>query len=471
MKRTLLAPLASLAACSLLLTTGQAVARDADPHPDPAVSPVKEDSYFPAVGDPSVDVLHYGLDLDWRDKQRRLAGTATLAFRSPRAQDQVQLDLDRHLAVSSVELDGAAVSFTHPGKDLVVETGALERDSRHTLVIAYAGKAKPYEFPGSRGDIPALGWTTVHGGEVWSMQEPYGAFTWYPSNDQPSDKATYDLAITSRKDWTGVSNGRLASSTVAGARRTTRFRLDSPASTYLVTIAIGPYKRYTDTGPHGLPITYWVRAGDRDLLPILRQTPAILRWLEEKVGRYPFDRAGTVVVPASSAMETQTMVTMGNRLGYDRRLFRSDLMHEYAHQWYGDTVTPDDWKHLWLNESFAMYLQIRWEISHGVRTATSWHTSLDTYDQEFRTVGGPPGSYRPEEFGSGSVYYSGARMLFRLREKIGGGRFDKLLRSWPQQHRFGTVDRNDWIRYAEQQTGQHLRRFVNHWLDAKRSPR
>ncbi|WP_148615971.1 M1 family metallopeptidase [Nocardioides rubriscoriae] len=471
MKRSVIA---AVVACVLVLpptSTSPWRSAAAASSDDAAVSRVKEDSYYPAIGDPSVDVLHYGLVLDWDDADSVLTGTATLRLRSPRAQESIRLDLNSHLRVDTVTLDGAAVGFSHPDKNLVVESGALAANSRHVLVVTYAGSPEPYDFPGSRGDIPALGWTTRPDGQVWSMQEPYGAFTWYPSHDQPSDKATYDLTVTSRADWVGVANGELRSNTVTSGRRTTHFRLASPTASYLVTIAIGPYRRYTDQGPHGLPVTYWVRPVDRDVLPTLRRTPAMLRWLERVLGRYPFDRAGAVVVPAASAMETQTLVTMGADLKRHGQTFASDLLHEYAHQWYGDTVTPDDWKHLWLNESFAMYVQIRWEVAHGVRSATDWRTSLDLYDQDYRTVGGPPGSYKRSEFGSGSVYYSGARMLFRLRERLGAATFDRLLRAWPQQHRFGSVDRGDWIRFAERVTGSPLGRFVNRWLDAERSPR
>ena len=465
---------AALVACCLVLPPASATRSGPAPS-DPAVSQVREDSYYPAIGDPSVDVLHYDLVLDWDDVDRVLTGTATLTFRSPRDQAAVRLDLDSHLSVDALTLDGTAVEFTHPGKNLLVDSGALARGSRHTLVVMYAGKPVPYDFPGSRSDIPGLGWTSTRTGEVWSMQEPYGAFTWYPSNDQPSDKATYDLTITTRDDWVGVSNGELSSNTVSDVdgveRRTTHFRMRSPAASYLVTIAIGPYRRYTDTGPHDLPITYWVRPSDRDLLPLLRKTPDMLRWLERVLGPYPFDRAGTVVVPSDSAMETQTLVTMGAGLGRDETLFTKDLLHEYGHQWYGDTVTPDDWKHLWLNESFTMYVQIRWEIAHGIRSAAEWHAILEQYDQQYRTTGGPPGSYARSEFGSGSVYYCGARMLFRLRDRLGAATFDRLLRTWPQRHRFGSADRDDWIRYAENLTDTKLRGFVDRWLDAKTSPR
>jgi aminopeptidase N len=321
----------------------------------------------------------------------------------------------------------------------------------------------------TRSDFSTVGWTIRPTGQVWTMQEPWGAFTWYPVNDHPSDKAYYDITVRTKKAWRGVSNGGLRRNVVFGGLRTMRWHLASPAASYLITIAIGPYRLHRDTGPHGLPVTYWVRPTDRSSLPTLRRTPRMLRWLEHRVGRYPFDRAGVVVVPSNSAMETQTIVTMGNKV-VSRYYGGGDLLHELAHQWYGDTVTPDNWPDLWLNEGFAMYLQIRWEVAQGERTMKSWRRYLEDTDQRWRDDYGPPGRYDKHSWGSINVYYCAALMLDRLRAKIGAADFRRLLRSWPQQHRYADVDRHDWVAWLDAVTGRDLRHFVHRWLDSYDSP-
>ena len=85
-------------------------------------------------------------------------------------------------------------------------------------------------------------------------------------------------------------------------------------------------------------------------------------WLEERLGPYPFDTLGFVLVDSQSGMETQTMITLGNT---DYTPSAAVLVHEMAHQWYGDQVTPDDWRDVWMNEGMAMYLQGMWEAEHG----------------------------------------------------------------------------------------------------------
>jgi aminopeptidase N len=302
------------------------------------------------------------------------------------------------------------------------------------------------------------------------MQQPFGAFTWYPANDHPSDKATYDVTITAPGDSVGVFNGKLLDRRTVAGRTVTRWHLGSPSASYLTTIAIGNYSRYRDTGPHGLPISYWVEPRDRDLLPLLRKTPSMIGWLETRLGRYPFRRVGAVVVPSQSAMETQTLVTMGRALGRSPLLFVNDLLHEYVHQWYGDSVTPDNWKDVWLNESFAMYVQIRYEVSQGTATMSHWRRTLHDYDQFLRRQYGPPGEFDRSDFGSTNVYFCGAYMLDQLRAKIGNRLFAEVLRTWPAQHRNDNVDRGDWIRWLNGVTQRNLRPFVTTWLTSERTP-
>ena len=452
------------------LALGAAVPAHAAGDRSAAVSTPREDPYYPAKGDPGVDALHYGLRLHWNAATRVLTGVATVRFRATADQSTIQLDLGRTLAVRRVRLDGRRASFSHRGKNLVVDTGPLAADSRHTVVVSYRGTPKPVPAPSTRSDVERVGWTTTARGEVWTMQEPFGAFTWYPVNDHPSDKAFYDVRVSAPRGMVGIFNGRLTERRTAGRRTVTRWHLDSPAASYLTTVAIGDYVRYRDRGPRDLPITYWLPRRDQRALPELRRTPALIRWLEARLGPYPFDRIGAVVVPNRSAMETQTLVTMGSRLIADRRDFRAVLVHEYAHQWYGDTVTPDSWPDLWMNEAFATYLQFRWEVSRGWTTMEEVRELLTDLDPDLRLEDGPPGAYDRDEFADLCVYYCGALMLDRLRDLLGADVFDQVLRDWPQQHRDANVDRSDYIAWVDEQTGRDVGPFLTEWLTSPTTP-
>lgn len=436
-----------------------------------AASATLEDSVYPDIGDPTVDALHYGLDLRWSRASKRLEGVATIRFRVARpATKGFPLDFGHTLSTSRVRLDGKDVTArtAHRGDQLLVDRPVAATGALHTLEVEYAGYPEPTQAPTDRADIPGLGWTTLPNGQVRSMQEPYGAFTWYPVNDQPSDKAFYDLRIDAPGKWVGVSNGRLVSRRSAGGRTITRWHLEHPAASYLVTIAIGPYRRYADTGPHSLPISYWVRDSDKAVLPILRKAPGAIRFLERRLGPLPSKSMGFVVVPQDSGMETQDMITLGiARTRYDNGQV---VTHELSHQWYGDAVTPRDWRDVWMSEGMAMYVQAEWTVDQHLATWKYWTRQWRQSDSFLRSMYGPPGAYRRAFFGEGNVYYPPALMWLTLRNKLGQAGFDKLRRGWIQQHLYTNLDRDELAAWWSRESGTDLRQFFTTWLMSRTTP-
>jgi len=433
-----------------------------------AASTVREDSVYPDVGEPTIDALHYGLVLRWEPERRRLVGTAAIRFRATATGDHIRLDLAPQLQPSAVRLDRERVTFQHPGKDLLVTTPVV-KNRLYTLRVTYAGRPRPTSAPTTRGDTPGLGWTTQPDGQVRAMQEPYGAFTWYPVNDQPADKAFYDVKVDVPGRWVGISNGRLLARSTKAGRTRTAWRLTHPAASYLVTIAIGPYRRYDDTGPHGLPITYWVRPGDRRLLPVVRRAPEAIGWLEDRLGPLPSDRMGFVIVPDASGMETQDMITLG-RESIQQADGGQVVTHELAHQWYGDAVTPSDWRDVWMNEGMATYLQAEWTVTHGRATWEGWETQLRAADNPLRRTFGPPGAYHADEFAQGNVYFCAALMWRVLHDDLGTAAFAKLRRDWIQDHLFSNEDRDRLAAWWSEGSGKDLTGFFTTWLLAKKTP-
>jgi aminopeptidase N len=470
-------PLAAALAVSLVLPVGLAAPSTATmsgpPTDDRALSTPAEDSYYPAKGDPTVDALHYDLDLTWRRAARVLRGVTTLRMRAARDDEAITLDLSGRLTVRQVRLDGAPVPFTHRGNHLVVRS-PVEEDARHTVRVVYHGTPGPARGPASRSDIARIGMRVTDDGRLWTMQEPFGAFTWYAVNDHPSDKARYDVRVDVPGKWVGVSNGRLASRRTSKGRTVTRWTNRDPMPSYLLTLAVGPYRAYRQRGPRDLPITHWVPRDRPDLAKPLLRTPVALRWLERRLGRYPFDRAGTVVVPGMSAMETQTMVTFGaGNWHLGRFHVRSVMVHELAHHWWGNAVTPSDWRDLWMNEGMASYLHTRWEDEHSDRRTTSWRWAVRDWtdsDQWLRDLYGPPGAYDRGQFASGNVYWSVALMWERLRRRLGDETFDRLVRRWPQTRLHTSSSRAELVDWWSAHSGEDLEPFFDRWLDSPRSP-
>jgi len=246
------------------------------------------------------------------------------------------------------------------------------------------------------------------------------------------------------------------------------WHLDSKTSSYLVTVAFGDYKRTQDESPSGVPISYWVPTSSREYLDELRYTPRALAWVEHKLGPYPWSSLGILLVDSRSGMETQSMITLG---ATDYATTRGVILHEIVHQWYGDRVTPSDWRDLWMNEGMAMYLQLTWQADGSETALEQMLQRAARVERLSRRVNGPPAAYDPLTFGEIQVYYGPALMWDQIRRRVGDELFWEMVRAWPSVDADGTSDRDDYLAWVEDFTGAELSDLFDGWLLAERSPR
>ncbi|GAA3456236.1 M1 family metallopeptidase [Dactylosporangium matsuzakiense] len=429
------------------------------------------DPVYPQYGNPQLDVLHYGLELAWKPDTRTLTGTATLDLRAADDLREVRLDFSGAYQIDGLTLGGATVTGSVAGSKLTV-AAALHRDEQQALVVKYHGTPATVAMPSHRPDVEPLGLTVTGDGALWTMQEPFGASTWYPANDQPSDKALYDIAVTVPDGWTAIAGG-----TPKGHDGNVfKYASTVPVATYLTTLAVGKYTQETLAGPGGVPLTVWYRPGaDDKALPYLRKSPQYVDWLAARFGPYPFDSGGVVMVPSESGMETQQMITMGlPDYGSDANFtsgFDADLLHEYAHQWFGDAVTTSNWNDLWLNEGWAEYAQFLYEYERDHQTMDSWEAWARTTDAGLRKRLGPPGKPRADSFAESNVYICPALMLHQIHKKLGDAAFFALAKDWVQQQRGTAQDRAAFIAFVNKHTGQDFTQLINAWLDSPTTPK
>lgn len=313
------------------------------------------DPYFPKLGNGGYDVTHYDLALDVDPAARRLRGTATITARA--TQDLSAFDLDlAGLTVDSVTVEGRPAAVNRAGQELTLRPDAgvrLRRGGTFRTVVRYSGSPRTLTDP----DGSKEGWLRTADGAV-ALGEPAGAMAWFPGNNHPSDKASYDIAVTVPKELTAVSNGELTSRRTAGATTTYHWHVAEPMASYLATVAIGRFDTKESTMAGGIKV---FTAADTtvaaDSVRILARVPEIVKWEADRFGPYPFSATGAIVErsgDAGYALETQ------NRPFFpgppDARL----LVHEMAHQWFGDSVTPASWRDMWLNEGFATYADWLW---------------------------------------------------------------------------------------------------------------
>jgi aminopeptidase N len=425
------------------------------------------DPVYPKHGNPALDVLHYDLKLSWVPASKTLTGLATIQIRPAADASDIKLDFKPY-TLDKVTVDDKAVADAKVTGEKLVVPVPVTKDKPVTLAVAYHGKPTTTPFPTHRTDSEPLGLTITKEGGLWTMQEPFGAYTWYPANDQPSDKALYDVSITVPTGWSGIAAG----TPVAKQGNTFTYQSTEPMAAYLQTLAVGKYKKITAKGPHSIPLTYWYRPGPDDKwVSSLKKSPEFLTFLEQRFGPYPFSTGGIVLVDSASGMETQQMVTMGSKADTDVATFQRDLLHEYSHQWFGDAVTPSDWNDLWLNEGFATYAQWLWDQKINKYDDKALEEFLRGADAELRKKLGPPSHPQAANFGEGNVYYCPAAMLKELNDALGDTKFFAMAKAWVQTQKGTQQDRKSFVAFVNKQTGKDFTKLINTWLDSKSTPK
>ncbi|WP_414167492.1 M1 family metallopeptidase [Streptoverticillium reticulum] len=427
------------------------------------------DSYYPEAGNGGYQVSHYDLRLTYQPRTDRLDGTATLITTA--TQDLSRFNLDFLLDVKDVLVDGKKAFFTKSGTHELEITPAapLEKGRQVSVVVRYSGIPSQVKVDGSSS------WMRTPDGAVIA-NEPEAAAWWFPSNDHPRDKATFDVSVSVPDDVQAISNGVLASKSSKFGWTRYNWRSTKPQATYLATLAVGKFDITTGTTSNGLPI---VNAYSKDLGDNLdsakasvERTNEILDWESSVFGPYPFTAAGGYVpnVPTHYALETQT------RPFYSPAQFAngantSVVVHELAHQWYGDSVSVKNWRDIWVNEGFASYAQWLWSEKENEGTAQQLadyiYASVPADNDFWKVKPGDPG---PENQFHGAVYNRGAIAIQALRNTVGDKAFFETLKKWPTVNKYGNGSVQDFQAFAEKVSGKNLQKLFDTWLFTTAKP-
>lgn len=425
------------------------------------------DPYLPGHGDTGYEVIHYDLDLDYKVATNRLAGRATLTVRALVPLDSVRLDLSR-LSVERVLVGGAAPRKVTPKQRSVVVKLAdpLPEGATTTVQVSYRGKPQP--VPGAHG--PA-GWEELTDGVLVASQ-PYGAPSFFPCNDRADNKATYTITVTTEADYRVVATGRPQGSTTHAGRTRWSFDEPAPTSSYLVSIAIGRLDEDPLPGAGGRITVVRPRRLPLPRETAFRQLPEMLDALEGWFGPYPFQSFRAVVVddPLEIPTEAQDMATFGtNHLlpGWDNERL---VVHEVAHQWFGNAVTAAHLRDIWLHEGFACYVEWLWSERRGLATAdqrAAQHRALLTGQEQPAPLSDPGMAHMFDDW----VYKRGALMLHTLRRAIGDDSFFGLAREWATKYSGGTASTADFVALAAGYSRDDLQPLFSAWLDARTLPK
>jgi aminopeptidase N len=393
-------------------------------------------------------------------RKGRILGDTTMTAVATQQLRSVSLDF---VGPRVIRVDAAvAGSYRRRGGKLIyTPREPIPAGTEFWLQVQYAGVPPTITDP----DGTQEGWYPTDDG-VLAVGEPQGTAAWIPCDNVPGDKAKFSFVIGVPRGLKAVANGRYG-----GSLRGTRFfwTEDRPMSPYLAVLDIG--RGRTEEGRIGNRKTWTLidpRLQKRSR-PVLAALPEIVRFESGIYGSYPFDSAGSIVDFAPRlgyALETQS------RPIYPYVPDLTTVVHETAHQWFGDSVGLKRWPEIWLNEGFATWTEWYYAERHGRRSA---HAIFDrlyrvpaSNTRFWNPPSGHPGSAK-NLFGP-SIYIRGAMALQALRQMIGTKPMLHLLHDWATAHRYGSGTIEEFENLAEAISGRGLGPFFQRWLIQRGKP-
>ncbi|PSL39113.1 peptidase M1-like protein [Labedella gwakjiensis] len=436
------------------------------------------DSLFPNVGNTGYDVQHYDIAVDYDHDTGSIDATTEITATASVELSSFSLDLEG-LTVDSVLVNGAPAGFTRiidadTTTYKLVITPATPVTGEFTTTVEYSGVPTEHIDP----DGSSEGWVATPDGAT-AVSEPVGAMTWFPNNNTPLDKATFDIDLTIPTTIGGgtaaaVSNGELVGRVDDAVAGTTTWSWEQTEqmTTYLSLVSIGRYDIYesTVTLPSGRTIPEWSFI-DSDLstqrkttsLASRDQIETVLGYLETAYGPYPGNSTGIVVdnVGVGYALETQ------DRSFFDRSASRGTLIHELVHQWFGDAVTLSDWSDIWLNEGPAEHITsaATAALYGGDDTEAVWYSEWEGVpDTDSAWTVPVAGFDDPADLFGFQSYSRSGMALEALRLSIGDEAFQEIFREWYERLNGSDGSTADFIALAEEISGADLDAFFQDWL-------
>ncbi|MFB9315781.1 M1 family aminopeptidase [Nocardioides plantarum] len=443
------------------------------------------DTLFPHQGNGGYDVEHYQLRIRW-STSRAISATATItATTTQQPLTTYSFDLEG-LTVTAVSVDGDPARFSRVAsgdRHKLVVTPARPVSGRFTTTVTYSGTPAAHTDP----DGSQEGWVDTGSGAtsgVVALNEPVGAMTWFPNNNTPRDKATFSTTVTvpysaaaGSQNRTVVGNGVL--SETSRSSTTQSFTWDQPRqqATYLSFVGIGPYVAAESDVPltDGTTHEYSYRdsalsAATSGFTAARGRLGEILTAIEGHYGTYPGSSTGVVVdrVPSgvSYALETQ------DRPFFPSQIDEPTLVHELAHQWFGDSVSPADWGDVWLNEGPATFVEteVGAELDGGKGTQDTYYDTWRSSSTASLWSVPAAGFDDPSELFGEQVYTRGAVALEALRSALGDDVFEDVMTTWLRTYGGRSATTAQFIAVAEQVSGQDLDAFFQTWVYGTRKP-
>ena len=323
--------------------------------------------------------------------------------------------------------------------------------------------------------------------QAWTQGEAAESRYWFPSIDTPQVKFTLDIEISAPQGYVVISNGSLESKVMKDEFVIWKYVEKRPLPSYLISVVIGTFSHYESKYRDVSLYYYWPEEiKEEDAMLTFSETPKMLKFFEEYFEtNYPFKKYSQTAVDnfEFGGMENTTCTTLTRRVLHDKKAssdYRNDIflvVHELAHQWFGDMVTCKDWPHIWLNEGFATYCEsLYWENSRGKdEFQYNLIEATDIYFEESNTLYNRPivtNLYKHvDDLFDAHSYEKSGFILHMIRNHVGENNFRKSLKVYLERYQNRSAETLDLLKVIEEVSGREMASFFDQWIYKQGHPK
>ncbi len=425
----------------------------------------------------NIDIKHYAFEINLSDSNDEIRGIATITIdfkevgvRNFRL-DFVNQKADKEnkgMAIDGITIGDQAVRYTHQNDEIILD---LPSPSTKNQTIIFTIKYHGVPLDGLR-----IGKTKLGDRSFFNENWPNRARHWLPTLDHPSDKATSEFKVKAPSHYKVISNGLLLEeSELDNNMKLTHWKQSVPSSCWLFVIGVAEFAvQYLDPFL-GKAIETWVYAKNREagFYDFQEPTKKVLEFYSQYVGPFAYEKLANVQTPSvSGGMESSSAIFYGEDLVTGKRSERTRnvVIHEIAHQWFGNSVTETTWDDAWLSEGFATFFTLLFieneygkeEYTKGIAKAKKTVLDLLVKMPDFSIVS--PRTAEKELVITGITYQKGAWVLHMLRDLIGKVNFKKGIQSYYAKFYTSSATTEDFRIEMEKASGMDLKIFFKQWL-------
>lgn len=425
----------------------------------------------------NIDIKHYVFKLSLSDADNEITGTTlvTVNFKEAGMQNfrldfinKTSVRKDKGMVVDAVSVNNTAVDYTHGNDELIISLPAPStKNQTLTFTIQYHGI--PYD--GLR-----IGATKLGDRSFFNENWPNRGRHWLPIVDHPYDKATSEFIVKAPSHYKVVSNGLLMEESELGnSNRLTHWKQSVPVSSWLFVLGVADFAvKYVDEF-RGKSIQTWVYAKNREagFYDFDEPTKKVLEFYSNYVGPYAYEKLANIQTPSvNGGMETSSAIFYGEDLVTGKRdeRTRNVVIHEIAHQWFGNAITETTWDDAWLSEGFATFFTLLFiedeygkdEYIKGIIKARKSVYDMSVKMPDFSIVS--ERTAEKEDVTSGITYQKGAWVIHMLRNLMGEKNFKKGIQNYYAKYFNANTTTSEFRAEMEKVSGKDLKLFFKQWL-------